>query len=644
MLSFLSQLMAAVCLAAGLLLAGMHPVWPLAQAAGVLGLAVVCYRWPLMLAALFPGLLVIADGYPVTGQIVVNEWDSWLLGCFAGAGWGMAAMWENTAIPDNRSVGPPGSDDPALTSALTPALTPAGGVWRLELIVWGLLAVGTIASMLIGWFALPDGLAVDPFAVYFNRWNAVREGKGFLYAVAFALIWFVRVQRKSDAKRLLTFFQIGVLTALAYVSVGVAVERAVYQGLFDFTETYRATGPVWTMHVGGHHVDAILVLGFPLIWLGYRLNASVWQVAWRLAFSVLVGYAVVATLSRITLALVPLEVVALVAVNRGGSLTGDGLDGSGTHWLKRLGSRGVWCGVGLLLGCVAFASVLQIPTVRQRFDRSAQSGETRFMHWQDALGRNQNLVTQWLVGSGLGTVPTRVTSSGQRAYPPLQLQASADGESISVVMKPDWPVYLEHWTLDDGQTPMRVTGTVRSVGGPSRVSLIRCYKSLLHSYATTSKRVECGADQATRFSIELPPLNATKPGLRWSAVQSIATHVSGKQAVELSDLKLEYGGQLIDSFPTSKWMFTCDEHLTWRTKNGPLHVLLSSGLLGLAVLGCLVIPMLRPGSWFRSAEVSPIAIGLVGIVLMTSVSSLIDTPWITALTLSYVAVLGTRSP
>ena len=81
-----------------------------------------------------------------------------------------------------------------------------------------------------------------------------------------------------------------------------------------------------------------------------------------------------------------------------------------------------------------------------------------------------------------------------------------------------------------------------------------------------------------------------------------------------------------------------------RCRYGTLRSGDSSGLLGLAVLGCLVIPMLRPGSWFRSAEVSPIAIGLVGIVLMTSVSSLIDTPWITALTLSYVAVLGTRPP
>lgn len=628
MLSLLLRILAACSLGGGLLLAGLHPVWPVVQVAGVSGLALVCFRWPMMLAALFPSLLVIADGYPITGQIIVNEWDSLLLGSFAGAWLGISRGEKRSVLGDGKT-----SEE---------RKEPAARPWLLEAVVWGVLAIATLFTMLLGWRTLPAGLAADQFSVYFDQWNAVREGKGYLFAFGFAFSWLALVVRCYDVKQLLRLFQVGVLVALAYVSVGVAVERAVYQGLFDFSENYRATGPAWTMHVGGHHVDAILVLGFPLIWFGYRLRGGIGQLSWRLAFSVLVGYAVLATLSRITLALVPLEVMGLVALNRAGTLAGVELTEQRTHWMKRLGLRGVWLVVGLMLACIGFYSVLQMPTVRQRFDRSPRDSQTRLTHWQQAFGSDDNLTAQWFAGSGLGSVPTMVTSGGERAFPPLKVLASGDGSDHSVVMQPQWPVYLEHWTFDHGQSKMTVSGSVKGVDGHSKVSFIRCYKSLLYSYATTSKAVKCDEVHENRFTIELPPLNAAKQGIRWPAVQSIAAHVSGKQAVELSDLKVEYSGHVIDSFPESRWMFTCDEHLTWRTKNGPLHVLLSSGLIGVAALGCLVIPMLRLGSLFLTAEVAPISIGLVALVMMTSVTSLIDTPWITALTLGYVAVLGTR--
>ena len=153
-----------ILLILGLLLAGMHPGWPWFQLLLVAGIFGLVYRIPKLYPLVFVFVLITADAYPLTGQLVLQEFDTLLLG--ATAGLLLAGSSRKQFKIGNWGL---------------------STVDRWTLFGFGLLLVSFAVSLTVGMLRLPSAPWGDQLSVYFTQWNAVRVGKGILWGTAFAI-------------------------------------------------------------------------------------------------------------------------------------------------------------------------------------------------------------------------------------------------------------------------------------------------------------------------------------------------------------------------------------------------------------------------------------------------------------------------
>jgi|GEM_PF-2728250 len=616
----LRLLLATLFFAAACGLAWLHPRWPIQQLIGCVVFATIGWARPWWFAALFPILWVAADAYPWTGQLLLREYDSLLLANVAGV------------LLERRAASGECREKIKFSWSFVVALV--------------VLTVAVTVATTRGWRTLPSSEWGDQLSVYFAQQNSLRVAKGYAWGILYAvlLMWQSRVPgRGLELRRL---FALGGTIGVAYVAGGVAVERWLYQSLWDFSEVYRATGPIWTMHIGDQHVDAVLVMGLPLIW--YRSGTSLgtlasgWGLMFRLSLTSLVLYAAVATMSRGTLAAVGAEVLiaACVLVRQNGRK--DRPEPEIKPERARLVGALVFAGmVATGLGIVLYDS----PALKSRFMQSGTDWQIRANHWRTIVAASASSPTTLLVGHGSGTIPTFLAGKAGRAIPPVQWLPTGDGGTF--VLRTGWPLYLER-SLGTRE-PLTLSGRVD--GKVSSLAVIRCYKMFLQSYEHSVQGID-SSPQSSGFSVTLsaPEIDAGQPWQRGWRMQTLSLFASGPRTadllaapverVELSDLRLEPANKAVvdRQSNSSPWFFTCDDHLVWRAKNMWIHTLYEQGLLGVLALGTVCyfgwagtgrttgMPVNESDDWNRSVW----GVALVGFAIVGTFATLLDTPWITA--------------
>ncbi|WP_145387248.1 hypothetical protein [Stieleria neptunia] len=640
----LALVLSAAAMIAAIGVAWLHPVWPGVQVGMVVAFAGLGLWRPWWFFAVFSAALVMADAYPWTGQLVVREYDSILLGNLAGC---LAACAVEREV---QLVGPNIRGN------------------RLAAFAWMLLGVSVLLAFVRGWISLPAAPWDDQLSVYFTRWNAVRQAKGFVWAIVFGVVCRCLttssvvsdgVSRSPDDSSsppppIFDYFAVGATIALVYVCLGVVWERMVYVGLFDFSEVHRASGPIWTMHIGGQHIDALLVIAFPLAWYTLVGNtASKFQVAdsstkstrgidrvLRLGFTVgfflVVVYATFATMSRATIVIVGAEALWMAGVQWHGKRRGSEGGNRGRSYSTVMS-------VGLLV-CLAGLATYQIPNaIRSRFENTAQDSRTRLAHWTRIAKHVVSDPRRLLFGSGFGTTPTFLAMDDGRTIPPASLQQQ-NGQ-LSLRLSGGWPMYVE--TMIPAGNEVAVDGNLvrerQDEGEPTRLAVIRSVKSMFQSYEKASKTFDVTAESA-EMNIRVPdpreivPPKEAAPTLANLRLQTLAFYNPGPQSVVVNDLTIAIGGG-DKHVPTL--FFTCDDHLAWRTKNALLQLWHCQGMLGAAAVVLLAFACWpgrdMPG---RGAVGTTLGCILIGIVAIGSVGSLFDAAWITAVAVGCIGASG----
>jgi VanZ family protein len=623
----------------GCWLAGLHPGWPVLQTLSVLAVFGLIRQHPSLFPMVYILSLTVADAYPWTGQLAVQEYDSLLLGCFAGL-----CFASSKGIDSARSI---------LQQTIRQRIKEES----LLLIGFALLALSVGISLVIGLVRLPGAPWGDQLSVYFTRWNAVRVAKGIGWGLTFAIAMLFLNKRSWGRVSIdweLAFLR-GCTWAALYVGVFVAIERAIFPGLLNWSDVYRATGPFFTMHIGDQHLDAFLVMVFPLVW-ACTLHPTSRTMERGLCGLVLglLAYGAFSTMSRATLATLLLQIAGLLYITgRVWAMQRARLDRQANRipfaLVNRAGLAAILLGLLFVLGLILAA---RTEALQSRFATNLLDWNGRVSHWMMILKRGTTGVGGTLIGHGVGTLPSLVASEFGRPVPPIQwIPEQGDSGSGQIALRGDWPIYLERMISGDAQKAIKGLDLEVELANESNAVMITpslVEKSMLESFGATGfpavqadrswKRL--GVSDLNRDDWDLMGGSGCQsPWRPWS----FGLSASGDGVAMIRDA----ASGSIDTKSSYPWYFTCDDHMVWRAKNFLVHSYYEQGFVGVAAWSFLVLGSLW-GGWRGMRPVSiasgrlPFgsyqAVSVLGFAGVGFFGSLVDTPWITALVLAILSM------
>ncbi|HEC16060.1 MAG TPA: VanZ family protein [Sedimenticola sp.] len=556
------------------------------------GYAVLLWRRPSFWLFMVPALLPVLDLSPVTGRLLLDEFDLVVLVTLALGYWRGRAIkplpWPHPLMP--AAVG---------LLWLTWALSTARGIWPL-----------------LDW----DGAVSDSSHSPLEAWFV---GKGLLWALLIVPL-LRRVPREEwDAaqRRILN----GLVAGLAALTLVVLWERHVFVGLGDFENIFRVTGTFSSMHTGGAYIEAFIAFAFPAL-AAWVLMQRGWPLKLAgLGLVALASYAMMVTFSRggyagfaAGLVLVILGALCL----RTGALRYRGL---------------------ALAGLAAASVAVAIPIVsggfaQYRLARAAGDLASREAHWARALGLMDNGPVAALMGMGFGQYPSLYLLRADSARPPGTFSLMHDSGNPYLRLGGGEMAYLDQLVDVEPGGRYRLSARIRQPYGKAALSVSLCEKALLYSFGCVSRRFTPKA-RAGEWETVTALLNAGKlgGGGGWPhrPVKLSLYNPGAKGAIDLDDVSLKAadGRELLAngdfSEGAARWLFITDQDLAWHIHQQELEMYFAQGVLGLAALAVLLIAVARvlwpvlPGgnmraTAFAGALTAFLTVGLLGSTMDTA--------------------------
>ena len=599
-------------LLAAIALASIHPVWPILQCIGTLIAFAVTLRLPTAFPFLFPLLLVSGDAYPFTGQLVLQEYDSLLLGSVAGLLFRVQIRRDKISqwLASHRGL--------AIATCF--------------------LGVSVLVSGAIGIAGLPSAPFGDQLSVYFTQWNTLRIAKGYAWGILFAVSMWAVVTCNPDVRWSRAFIA-GLHCAMVYVAGVVIVERTLFESWFDFEREYRATGPFFTMHIGDQHIDGFAAIALPFAWAS--LSRSMFY-RWGAGLLLTVAMLLVAfmTMSRATVAALGIEIVLISLAQ---FLTSERGVGLAKTWIRGFALVG-----GLLLVAVTGFAIWKADAFRERFETVRRDWAGRVSHWREILSYDSSL-SSFIAGRGIGTLPKKLAKHQGREVPPLTWGPENGG---TIRFASGWPIYLERYYWPATEKIRKVSLDTRLEKGDSstgKLSMSRCFKSMLHSYEQVTIAGELKGIAVLRVQFDAPAItHEVKRGFSGHLrPEALSMAYRGDCTVLITNGDESRGGLQISPTSSAPWAFTCDDHMVWRAKNAAVHLISEHGVLGLlawclwlfiALFGKVAVKENQDTSWLRILAL----ISTIGFGVVVSFGTLIDTPWIIALLMGCVSIATVR--
>jgi hypothetical protein len=568
--------------------------WPLAAAVALYAAAL--WRWPVAFLLVLPAVLPALDLGFWTGWTVIKSADLFVLATISVLMVRVPLSWSD--------------------------LLPAGWPRAVLLLLIGSYAIGTVVGL-----ASPLGYTGRSDNVYLRPDNALRLLKGLVEALA--LLPFMRQRHRTHADTPLWLGR-GIAAGLAAVAVEVGIERALFVGLMNFTTDYRVVGPFTSMRIGGGHIGAYVAMALPFV-LTLGLGRRRW-LAWPLTILIGLGgaHSLAVTFARTAYA-AALGASGIVSL---GMLLAARRRGRASLALVLLPLAAVLA----VIGAAASSSMMQ-----QRFGTLAQDLLTREGNWKAGWSvRDSGLATD-LFGMGLGTYQ-RAMLLRAPVDRPSDLRLEPDGQGSFVSLHSLTPLYFGQKIPVPSPGPLRLTLRFRGDSPSAAIAFALCDKVLLYSD-------NCRGGQ----------ISPSRPG-EWESVSAV---VDGKglgdvaiaeivrkpvefalyvpalgNTVAFDDVSLRdaAGNELLANgdfeHGLDRWLFTDDDHLSWRIKNQYIMQLFELGALGLVSLLALCGLALAGGlrATLRGNPMGAIVAGSIGSFMISGVSDyVLEVPRIVAL-------------
>ena len=501
-----------------------------------------------------------------------------------------------------------------------------GGVTELKLsqpIAWLLSAFGVIygISLLIGLLPLQP-LDHNAFASYYSHYNALRVGKGVVWA--FLLLPFLRnaLQTKDELERYLVP---GVLTGLAMTVLAILYERWAFPGLFNLSSDFRATAFFSSMHLGGASVDGYLALVMPFVALCFLLWRNALSYATGMILYALGLYAFLVTFSRINYIAIGMStLVILVGLVRDRTL--------GHRYFK------------VALPLVAVTALISVPLflapyTMVRFATVGEDAASRHEHWKNALALRDTGPAAQLFGMGVGSFP-RVffwTDPGP-SRPASFAYVSEDGNDF-LRLGSGKPLYILQRIRPAQNEQHQVSLNLRAAESARGLSVMICEKPLLYSQRCES--IVFGVVPEEQAWLKKHAIvSLSDYGKAGRSVYLVLYNPNAGTVVDIDGISVRGvdGDELVAngefSRGSERWFFTSDDHRSWRVDNLWIHILFEQGWLGMVTFGLLLavtLTRLGRGAWHGDSLSLVLLASLVGGLTVGLVDNIVEAPRLTLL-------------
>lgn len=553
--------------------------------------AAAIWHRPVRIVVILPAALPIVDLATWSGRFYLDEFDLLLLICLA------IGYYRTPAPMYNRRRGD-----------------------TLFVMACGLVALSFSISTIRG--LIPwQMLDLNAFTNYFSHFNALRIGKGALWAFLYYGLLRRFVAAKFDIKRPLAW---GMLSGLVMAVAVIIWERLTFSSLFDFASDYRVTGPFSSMHMGGAYVECFLVIATPfLIQLVLGTKSLIGRFA-GVALLLATTYALMVTFSRNGYAAFGVSVAVILffaAFNPG-------------RWQQR--------SIMILLLGVAMLTVA-VPVFTGRFaqDRIASAGTdyaVRQAHWEDALNiRSPDWLTT-LFGMGLGRYPESHYLLSSEASHAGTYQFKNEGGNNVLRLGAGDPIYVEQIVSIEPYQDYVLKLSVRASRPDEKTVVSLCEKWLLTSFNCIWIPLELGSVPNIWRNVEVAVKSGSLGDDPWYAHKQVKFSLHnprGKSSVDIDDIRLEtrVGDNLLVNGDFSKaldhWFFSADGHLQWHAKSLPVAVLFDQGWVGLIALGLfsiLVVKRAAVRAWRGDLHAATVLASFTGFCVVGLFDTLLDAP------------------
>lgn len=565
------------------------PDWRIAIALGLAAYAAVLMFRPSAWLIVIPAALPLLDLAPWTGRFFWDEFDLLMLVTLA------IALWQGQF---------------RLSAWGVPRLA---GLMGLFMLLWGV-------SLLLGLFPLQP-LDANAFSAYWSHYNSLRLGKGLLWGLVFYGLY----RSQPDGANAFTRLSVGMALGVLGVSLWALWEQALFAGAAT-TADYRVTAGFSSMHTGGGHFEAYLVIALPFVWgLFFSLRNPLLRALAGAGF-LLGAYALFLTVARG--GLIALGVALLILM-------------LGT-WLarrKRPGHRGGFAmplAMGVLTIVVMVAGVSSV-FWQQRLEQTGADAGIRFRHWAEVLGLRDSGVTTTLFGQGLGTLPAANLVS-QLPEQAGSYRYAREGDNPYLALNSAGTLYMAQRVAPRPAEALRLEVSVRAPASQAGLEASLCEKSLFNSRQCRWLKVDFKSGQAewqhhtqTFNSGEVGAGNfLTRRPVQFSLYNPVAGTVVEVDTVRLLDAR---GQDLLRNGDFAQggdfWFFKSGDHLFWHAKNLWVHLLFEQGWLGvLSFTLILILALVRLGrAMARGALESAVLLASTGAwIIVGGVDSLVDAP------------------
>jgi hypothetical protein len=565
------------------------PLGGIVLAVGLAGYMAALWRWPSAWLIIVPAALPLLDLAPWTGRFFWDEFDLLMLVTLA------IAMWQGQF---------------------------RASAWHVPKLS-GLLAVFvliTSVSLMIGLFPL-QAWDANALSAYWSHYNSLRLAKGLLWGLVFYGLYRSLPDRDAAFVKLAAGMALGVLG----VSAWALWEQAQFAGAATTTD-YRVTGSFSSMHTGGGHFEAYLVMALPFVW-GLFFVSRHWVVRGALAAIFLLGsYALFSTVARggaIALG------VALLILTAG-------------TWraLGRQSGQRTRFAAPMLLGVLTVAVMIAGASGvfwKQRIAQTVPDAGIRLHHWSEVLDMRDSGWMTALFGQGLGSLPATNLASQLPDQAGSYRYAEENGNPY-LALNSAGTLYMAQRVAQRPAETLTLHLSARAPAGTARLEASLCEKSLFNSRQCQWLKLDVKPGtpgwqtfSQTFSSGEVGAGNLlTRRPVQFSLYNPVPGTVIEVDAIRL----LDAGGQnLVKNGDFSRggdfWFFKSGDHLFWHAKNLWVHLLFEQGWLGALLFGAIMIlalVRLARSAIHGALESTVWLAALAALATVGVVESLVDAP------------------
>ncbi len=580
----------AVMLGAGVLYGLINfPVWRFELLAGFLIYVGLLVRWPAAWLIVVPAALPLLDLAHWSGRFFWDEFDFLMTLTLA------VALWQGRL---------------------------RGAAWHVPkmTVLLILFVLAATLSLLIG--LLPwQPLDANAFSAYWSHYNSLRVGKGLLWGLVFFWIYRAMPQRAEAFDQL----SLGMMLGVFGVSLWTLWEQMLFAGGAN-TADYRVTAGFSSMHTGGGHIEAYLVIALPFVW-GLVIQSGNWL---RRLFS---GVVLLLGMAAISFTVARGGVVALAGV------TLILLFGTWRAYRKnRQWRRGL--ALPAIIGVLMFSIIgagLSGEFWKQRLAQTGTDAGIRYEHWSELLAlRDPGWITR-ILGQGLGTLPAANLASQLPEKAGSYRYVEEPGNTW-LALNSAGNLYMAQRVDVRPDEALRLEVSVRAPDSPAGLETSLCEKNLFNSRQCQWLKLDVASGAQTWQPLSQAFNSGNVGAGGWLTRRPVQFSLYNPQAgtvVHVDKVRLldAQGRNLLRNGDFEQggddWLFKSGDHLFWHAKNLWVHLLFEQGWLGALLLTALValafVRLMRSAASGGMHAVVLLAV-LVGWTIVGVVDSLVDAP------------------